>query len=163
MDDVLNVVEVAPDKPFEFASTQFGVRVEDPPEDLGEEESFAPNITALLSQIMSSNAGNMKMEQMPEVPPAQVALSSTLLRPKENESQPRVSTSVFVTDKLFQERTTFTMENKLNSRFVGSIILDISVRLDGKVRNVKRSTNSNIVQPQFTKSSVSALIHLGSN
>ena len=160
---MLNVVEVAPDKPFEFASTQFGVRVEDPPEDLGEEESFAPNITALLSQIMSSNAGNMKMEQMPEVPPAQVALSSTLLRPKENESQPRVSTSVFVTDKLFQERTTFTMENKLNSRFVGSIILDISVRLDGKVQNVKRSTNSNIVQPQFTKSSVSTLIHLGSN
>ena len=82
MEDVLDVVEVAPDDPFEFAAPEFGVRVEEPPEDLGEEESFTPNITALLSEIMSSNTGNMRMDTMPEVPPAQVALSSTVLRAK---------------------------------------------------------------------------------
>ena len=157
---VLDVVEVAPDKPFEFADTQFGVRVEDPPEDLGEEESFMPNITALLSEIRSNSNGSMKMEQMlPEVPPAQVALSSTLLRPKGNSSQLRVSTTVFVTDRLFQQRDAFTEKSNLTNQFVGSIILDISVRLDGKVLNVEQSFNSNIVQPEFTKTSVSVLIH----
>ena len=155
---VLDVVEVAPDKPFEFASTQFGVRVEDPPEDLSEEESFMPNITTLLSEIRSNSDRSMKMEQMlPEVPPAQVVLSSTLLRPKGNSSQLRVSTTVFVTDRLFQQRDTFTEKSNLTNQFVGSIILDISVRLDGKVLNVEQSFNSNIVQPQFTKTSVSVL------
>ena len=158
MDDVLNVVDVTPDKPFEFASTQFGVRVEDPPADLGEKESYTPNVAALLKEIMNNNAENMQMEEMLEVPPAEVTLSSTLLRPKENESQPQVSTSVFVTDKLFQERASATRMDKLASRFVGSIILDIAVRLDGKVQNVERSYKSNIVQPEFTKTSVSALL-----
>ena len=158
VEDVLNVVEVMPDKPFEFAAPQFGVRVEDPPQDLGEKESFALNITALLSEIMSSTAGNMRIEQMPEVPPAQVTLSSTLLRPKENESQLQVSTSMFVTDNLFQQRDVFIRSGNLMGRGVGSIILDISLRLDGKVQNVERSFNSNVVQPQFTKTLVSALV-----
>ena len=158
MDEVLNVVEVAPDKPFEFASTQFAVRVEDPPADLGEEETFTPNIAALLTQIMRSNGGN-KEEETPEVPPAEVALSSTLLRPKENESQPRLSTSLFITDKLFQERANIARNGRPAARFVGSIILDVAVRVDRKVRNVEGSYRSNLVQPEFTKTSVSALIY----
>ena len=153
---VLDVVEVAPDKPFEFASTQFGVRVEDPPADLGEKESYTPNVAALLKEIMNNNAENMQMEEMPEVPPAEVTLSSALLRPKENEGQARVSTSVFVTDKLFQQRSAFTQKNNLKGRSVGSIILDISVRKDGKVKTVDYPKDSNIVKPQFTKTSVSA-------
>ena len=166
MKDVLDVVQVAPDKPFEFAGPQFGVRVEDPPKDLGEKESFAPNVTALLSQIMSSNTGNRRVEQMPEVPPAQVALSSIALRTKGNEKQPRVSTSVFVTDKLFQQRGAFTKKSNQKDRSVGSIILDISVRTNGKVQNVDYPMNSNIVKPQFTKTSVSASacsVQLGSH
>ena len=155
MEDVLDVVEVAPDDPFEFAAPEFGVRVEEPPEDLGAEESFTPNITALLSEIMSSNTGNMRMDTISEVPPAQVALSSTVIRAKKNESQPRISTSVYVTDNLFQQRETFIRRSNLTSRFVGSIILDISVRLDGQVQNVEGSFNSNVVQPQFTKTLVS--------
>ena len=153
MEDVLNVVDVAPDKPFEFASNQFGVRVEDPPEDLGDEDSFSPNITALLSEIMSSTADTM--ETMPEVPEAQVALSSTVLKPKENESKPRISTSVYLTDNLFQQREIFKKKSNRTNQFVGSIILDISVRLDGKVQNVKGSLNSNVIKPHFTKTSVS--------
>ena len=167
VEDVLDVVEVAPDDPFEFAAPEFGVRVEEPPEDLGEKESFAPNITALLSEIMSSNTGNMRMDTMPEVPPAQVALSSTVLRAKKNESQPRISTSVYVTDNLFQQRETFIRRSNLTNRFVGSIILDISVRLDGQVQNVEGSFNSNVVKPQFTKSLVSDLnkctVHITKN
>lgn len=155
MKDVLNVVKVAPDNPFEFASPQFGVRVEDPPADLGEKESFSPNLTALLNQIMSNNAGKMEME-VPEVPSAEVALSSTLLKPKEGGSQPRVSTTVYVTDKLFQQRDAYTKKSNLKDRDVGGIILDISVRADGKIQDVNYPKNSNIVKPQFTKSSVSA-------
>lgn len=107
---------------------------------------------------MSSTAGNMRIEQMPEVPPAQVTLSSILLKPKENESQLQVSTSVFVTDNLFQQRDVFIRSGNLMGRGVGSIILDISLRLDGKVQNVEHSFNSNVVQPQFTKTLVSALV-----
>lgn len=157
VDDVLNVVKVAPDAPFEFASTQFGVRVEDLPQEMDGDESFSPNISTLLSEIMSSTARSMITEQMPEVPPVQVALSSTVLRPKENESQIQVSTSVFVTDSLFQQRDTFVRNNNLMSQGIGSLILDISLRVDGKVQNVQQSFNSNIVQPQFTKTVVSAL------
>lgn len=157
VEEVLNVVKVAPKVPFEFASTQFGVRVEDLPQDMDVGESFSPNITTLLSEIMSSTARSMITEQMPEVPPVQVALSSTVLIPKKNESQIQVSTSVFVTDSLFQQRDTFVRNNNLMSQGVGSLILDISLRLDGKVQNVEHYFNSNIVQPQFTKTLVSAL------
>lgn len=63
MDVVLNAVELAPDNPFEFAAPEFGVRMEDPPEDLGDDETFIPNIADLLRNIVSSTAGNMQMEK----------------------------------------------------------------------------------------------------
>ena len=63
MNDVLNVVKVAPEKPFEFAAPYFGVRVEDPPEDLDDEELFAPNLGTLLSQVMNRTAARMQMEE----------------------------------------------------------------------------------------------------
>ena len=157
MKDVLDVVEVAPDKPFEFSSPQFGVRVEDPPADLGEQESFAPNLTALLNQIMSSSAGKMGKEDMPEVPSAEVALSSSLVKPKEGGSQPKLSTTVFVTDKLFQQRDAYIKKSNEKQRDVGGIILDISVRADGRVQEVNYPKDSNIVKPKFTKSLVSAI------
>ena len=49
VDDVLNVVEEVPEKPFEFAAPYFGVQVEEPPEDLDDEKLFAPDLGALLS------------------------------------------------------------------------------------------------------------------
>ena len=155
--DVLDVVEVAPDKPFEFSSPQFGVRVENPPADLGEKESFVPNLTTLLNQIMSSRAEEMDKEDMPEIPSAEVALSSDLIKPKEGGSQPTVSTSVFVTDKLFQQRNAYIKKGNVTDRDVGGIILDISVRAEGRVQEVNYPRNSNIVKPKFTKSLVSAL------
>ena len=148
VEDVLNVVEVIPDNPFEFAAPQFGVRVEDPPEYLGEEETFAPNITALLSQIKSSTAKNMQQEEIPELPPAMVTLNSTLLSPDDTGSKPRVSTSVFASGALFQQRSNREREK------VGSIVVDLSLRLGGKVKNVNHP-NSNVVKPTFTKSTVS--------
>ena len=149
VEDVLNAVEVAPNSPFEFAAPQLSVRVEDPPEDLGEEETFAPNITALLSQIKSSTAGNMQQEEIPELPPAMVTLDSTLLSPDDTGSKPRVSTSIFASGALFQQRT-----NRERVK-VGSIVVDLSLRLGGRVKSVVHPPNSNVVKPTFTKSTVS--------
>ena len=152
VDQVLNVVNVNPDEPFEFATSEFGVRVEDPPEDLEDGGSFSPSIAPLLNDIMSSAAGNM---EMPELPPAMVTLASTLLRPSDNGGRrPRISTSIFGRDSLFQQRRSFIMRTNRAQEGVGSIVLDITLRLDGTVKNVFSPPNSNVVRPGFTKSTV---------
>ena len=154
VEDVLNVVEVTPETPFVFAAPEFGVRVEGPPEDLGEEESFTPNITGLLNDIMSSTAGNMPMKEVPELPPAKVTLASTLLNQDNNGSRPSISMSIFGRDSLFQQRSSFIIRNKLQQEKVGGIVLDITLRLNGKVMNIDLPPNSNVVRPTFTKSMV---------
>ena len=152
VDQVLNFVDVNPDEPFEFAAPEFGVRVEDPPEDLEDGGSFFPSIAPLLNDIMSSAAGNT---EMPELPPAMVTLASTLLRPVKNGGRrPRISTSIFGRDSLFQQRRSFIMRTNRAQEGVGSIVLDIALRLDGAVLNVFRPPNSNVVRPGFTKSTV---------
>ena len=154
VDDVLNVVEVAPEKPFEFAAPYFGVRVEELPEDLDDEEHFAPDLGALLSQVMNRTTASMQMEEMPEVPSAAISLSPTLLRRGDNGMRPRISTSVFARDSLFQERANMTMDNRTRE-IVGSIVIDLSLRSGGKVLSIAAPPNSNVVQPRFTKTMVS--------
>ena len=154
VEDVLNVVEVTPEEPFEFAAPAFGVRVEDPPQDLGAEETFTPNITALFSRIMNSTS-RMQTETMPELPPAMVTLGSTVLRPENNESRVTVSTSIYGSDSLFQQRQSFIERTNREREQVGGIVLDVVLRQNGKVANVFRPPNSNVVRPSFTKSAVS--------
>ena len=153
MNDVLNVVEVAPEKPFEFAAPYFGVRVEDPPEDLDDEKLFAPNLGTLLSQVMNRTAASMQMEEMPEVPSAAISLLSTLLRDN-NGTKRLISISVFVRDSLFQERASMTTDN-CTREIVGSIVVDLSLRSGGKVIPIAKPPNSNVVRPHFTKTMVS--------
>ena len=140
MDNVLSVIatKVTPGNPFQFATPEFGVRVEDPSEDLGENaDTFTPNITDLLSQIINRTLEN--------VPPAMVDISSTLLNDTTG-SIPRISVAIYGRDALFQERS------NSSNRKVGSIITDISLRsLDGRVKPIVRPTNSNIVRPTFAK------------
>ena len=140
MDNVLSVIatKVTPGNPFQFATPEFGVRVEDPSEELGENaDTFTPNITDLLSQIMNRSLEN--------VPPAMVDISSTLLNDTTG-SIPRISVAIYGRDALFQERSNFS------NRKVGSIITDISLRsLDGRVKTIDHPTNSNIVRPTFAK------------
>ena len=156
VEDVLNAVEVAPGDPFEFAGVEFGVRVEDPPLDLGTEGTFAPNITALFNQIMSSSMTSMQMEAMTELPPAMVTLSSTLLYPASNNgSTLRVSTSIYGRDSLFQQRANFIRRTNRERERVGSIVLDVSLRQNGSVINIFSSPSSNVVRPSFTKTMVS--------
>ena len=83
---ILNVVEVAPERTFEFAAPDFGLRVEEPPEVLDDEKLFAPDLGALLSQVMNSTAASMQMKEMPEVPSAAISLSPTLLTKGDNGS-----------------------------------------------------------------------------
>ena len=154
VDDVLNVVEVAPEKPFEFAAPDFGVRVEEPSEDLDDEKLFAADLGALLSQVMTSTAASMQMEEMPEVPSAAISLSPTLLRRGDNGMRPRISTLVFVRDSLFQERDDKSMDNHTRE-IVGSIVVDLSLRSGGKVIPIAKPPNSNVVRPRFTKTMVS--------
>ena len=154
VENVLNVVEVTPEEPFQFAAPDFGVRVEDPPEDLGEGESFTPNLAVLLSQVMNSTAASMPLEEMPELPPAMVTLASSLLTP-DNGSRPRLSMSVYGNDALFSQRPSFISSNNRVTERVGSIIVDITLRLNRRVLNVLRPPNSNIVMQHFTKSLVS--------
>ena len=154
MDDVLNVVEVAPEKPFEFAAPDFGVRVEEPPEDLDDEKLFAPDLGALLSQVMTSTAASMQMEEMPEVPSAAISLSPTLLRRGSNGMRPRISTSVFIRDSLFLERDNMSKDN-CTRQIVGSIVVDLSLRSGGKVIPIAEPPNSNVVRPRFTITMVS--------
>ena len=151
MDDVLNVVEVTPEKPFEFAAPDFGVRVEDPPEDLDEKDTYSPNLGALLNQVMSSTTTNM---EMPEVPSAAVTLSSTLLQRDDEGNRPRVSTSVFARDSLFQQRDSFNRRNNRTTEIVGGIVIDLTLRTNGKVKTVFKPPNSNVVRPHFAKSVV---------
>jgi len=151
VDDVLNVVEVTPDDPFQFSAPDFGVRVEEPPENLDEMESFSPNLETLLSQVMSSTTTNMEMS---EVPSAAVTLSSTLLQRDDTGNRPRISTSVFARDSLFRQRDSFTRRNNRSNEIVGGIVLDLTLRTEGEVRTVSRRPNSNIVRPRFTKSVV---------
>ena len=153
VEDVLNVVKVALDDPFEFAAPNFGVRVEDPPEDLGEEESYSPNLEALLSQVMSSTTRNMM--KMPDVPPAAVTLSLTLLQPDDMGNRPRISTSIFARDSLFRQRDSFNRRNnRTTTEIVGSIVIDLTLRTNRGVQTVFRPPNSNVVRPRFTKSLV---------
>ena len=153
VDDVLNVVEVAPEKPFEFAAPYFGVQVEEPLEDLDDEKLFAPDLGALLSQVMTSTAASMQMEEMPEVPSAAISLLSALLR-GDNGIRRLISISVFVRDSLFQERASMTTDNRTRE-IVGSIVVDLSLRSGGKVIPIAKPPNSNVVRPRFTKTMVS--------
>ena len=151
VEDVLNVVMVTPDDPFEFAAPDFGVRVEDPPEDLGEEESYSPNLEALLSQVMHSTTTSM---EMPELPSAAVTLSSTLLLPDDMGNRPQISTSLFARDSLFQQRESFSRMNNRAREIVGGIVLDLTLRSNRVVKTVLGPPNSNVVQPRFNKSVV---------
>ena len=141
MSDVLNVVEVAPEKPFEFAAPYFCIRVEEPPEDLDDGKLFAPNLGALLSQVMNRTAASVQMEEMPEVPSAAISLLSTLLRDNNGNS-------------LFQERASMTTDNRTRE-IAGNIVVDLSLWSGGKVIPIPASSNSNVVQPHFTKTMVS--------
>ena len=153
VEDVLNVVEVTPEKPFEFTAPDFGVRVEDPPEDLEEEESYAPDLGALLSQVMGSTTASM---DTPEVPPAAVTLSSALLERDSKGNRPRISTSVFARDSLFRQRDSFRTNRP--REIVGGIVVDLSLRSNGQVKTVLRPPNSNVVRPSFTKSMVRTIM-----
>ena len=125
--------------------------MEDPPEDLGEAETFPPNLGALLSQIMSSTTTSTEMS---EVPSAAVTLSSTLLQQDDQENRPRISTSVFACATLFQQRDSFNRRNNLANQIVGGIVLDLTLRSKGEVKTVLGTPNSNLVRPRFTKSMV---------
>ena len=151
---VLNVVEVTPGNPFQFAVPEFGVRVEDPPEDLGKEETFSPNLASLLAEIINRTAANQQMDEIPELPPAMVSLASTLLTPDSNGTRPRISAAVYGRDSLFQQRSSFIARNNLETVIVGSIVVDISLRRNGSVLNISRPPNSNVVIQNFTKSMV---------
>ena len=153
---VLNFVEVTPGNPFQFAAPGFGVRVEDPPENLGEEEIFSPNISSLLAEIMSRTAANQQVEEISELPPAMVSLASTLLTPKHsNGTRPLISIAVYGRDSLFQQRSSFIASNDLETEIVGSIVVDISLRKNGSVLNILHPPNSNVVTQKFTKLLVS--------
>ena len=157
VEDVLNVVEVAPGDPFEFADLEFGVRVEDPPLNLDTEETFAPNITALFNQILNITMTNMQIETITELPPAMVTLSSALLYPADNNgSRLRISTSIYGRDSLFQQRQSFSRGNNPERQRIGSIVLDVSLRQNGRIVNVSSSPSSNVVRPSFTKTRVSS-------
>ena len=158
VEDVLNVVEVTHGNPFQFAAPEFGVRVEYPPEDLGEEDTFTPNMAALLSQVMNITAANMPMGEMPELPPAMVNLSSTLLSRDTTGRRPRISAAVYGRDALFQERPSFISRNNRETERVGSIVIDISLRMNKSAVSISGPPNSNIVRPSFMKSLVSVLL-----
>ena len=151
METVLNVVDVAPGDPFQFATPEFGVHVESPPEDLKEEDTFTSNIAGLLGQVMNITSANMPMGELPELPAATVNLSSILLSRDTTGSRPLVSATIYGRDALFQERP----RNNRETERVGSIIVDISLRSNGSVISISRAPNSNVVRPSFTKSMVS--------
>ena len=156
MEDVLNVVEVSPGDPFQFADLEFGVRVEDPPLNLDTEETFAPNITALFNQILIITMTNMQKKTITELPPTKVTLSSALLHMAGDNGRTSISTSIYGRDSLFQQRQSFTIRNNRERHKVGSIVLDVSLRQNGKIVNVFSSPGSNVVRPSFTKTAVSS-------
>ena len=150
VEEVLNIVEVTPNKPFEFAAPAFGVRVEDPPAHL-EEDSFTLNIASLFSQIMNRTSVNMQTEDAPELTSLTVTLASTLLRSSDNRNRPQIALSIFGQDTLFQQRQNFTRRNNGQSQRVGSIVCEISLRLNRSVINVLHPPNSNVVAAKFHK------------
>ena len=101
---------------------------------------------------------------MTELPPAMVTLSSALLYPADNNgSRLRISTSIYGRDSLLQQRQSFSRGNNPERQRIGSIILDVSLRQNGRIVNVSSSPSSNVVRPSFTKTRVSCLrrlIHL---
>ena len=151
------VVEVSPGDPFEFADLEFGVRVEDPPLDLVTEETFAPNITALFNQILNITMANMQKKTITELPPTKVTLSSALLHMAGDNGRTSISTSIYGRDSLFQQRQSFSRGNNRERQRIGSIVLDVSLRQNGRVINVFSSPGSNIVRPSFTKTAVSCM------
>ena len=155
VEEVLNFVEVTPKHPFEFAAPDFGVRVEDPPAELQEEESFTPNITDLFSLIWNSTAASIQTEEIPELPSAMVSLASSVLHTNDSESRPQIVVSIYGRDALFQQRQNFTRRIDRESERVGSIVCEISLRQNGKLKTVSSSPNSNVVRPSFMKSRVS--------
>ena len=157
VDAVLNTVETTPEKPFEFAAPQLGVRVEDPPL-LDEEEFFQPNFTGLLSKISTESSDSMQTDELPLV---MVSLASAVLQQNDssgNGTSTRVAIVIYRSDALFQQRVPLTSTDSLLVRQVGSIILDISLRRNDMVENVESDNNSNIVRPFFMKTTVSELM-----
>ena len=151
---VLNVVEVAPGDPFQFAAPEFGVHVEEPPSVLGADDTFTPNISGLFGQIMNISLANLPMGERPELPPAMVNLSSTLLSRNATGSRPSISVAIYGRDALFQERPNIPANNRRVTEIVGSIIIDVSLRMNGTVVSISRPPNTNVVRPTFTKSMV---------
>ena len=147
-------MEVTSEDPFEFATPDFGVQVEDPPEKLRKEDYFTPNIAGLLDQVMNITAAKLPMGEMPELPPAMVNLSSTLLSRDTTGRRPRISTVVYGRDALFQKRPSCTARNNRETERVGSIVIDISLRLNRRVINISAPPNSSVVRPSFTKTMV---------
>ena len=158
VEDVLNIVEVAPDDAFEFVSVEFGVKVEVPPLAVDTEKTFALNITAIFNEISNITTTSMQMEATTELPPAMVTLSSDLLHMAgSNGSRLHISTSIYGRDSLFQQRQSFMRRTNQERVIVGSIVLDISLRQSGKVINVFNLPSSNVVRPSFTKTPVSCI------
>ena len=149
---VLNVVEVAPGDPFQFAAPEFGVHVEEPPSVLGADDTFTPNISGLFGQIMNISLANLPMGERPELPPAMVNLSSSLLSRNATGSRPSISVAIYGRDALFQERPSIPASRA--TEIVGSIIIDVSLRMNGTVVSISRPPNTNVVRPTFTKSMV---------
>ena len=149
---VLNVVDVAPGDPFQFAAPEFGVHVEEPPSVLGADDTFTPNISGLFGQIMNISLANLPMGERPELPPAMVNLSSSLLSRNATGSRPSISVAIYGRDALFQERPSIPASRA--TEIVGSIIIDVSLRMNGTVVSISRPPNTNVVRPTFTKSMV---------
>ena len=158
METVLNTIEVAPDDPFEFAAPGFGVRVEEPSEDMRIDEPYVPDLGALINEIYTSILSSKPMDRTAVIPSTPtISLSSSLLSQDSNGNRPCISTSVFVRDSLFQQRTSMSMDNRTRET-VGSIVVDLSLRSDGEVKEVVQPPNSNVVHLRFNKSMVSCYI-----
>ena len=107
---------------------------------------------------MNITAANMPTGEMPELPPAMANLSSTLLSRDTAGSRPRISAAVYGRDALFQERPSFIARNNRETERVGSIVIDMSLRMNKSAVSISGPPNSNIVRPSFMKSLVSVLL-----
>ena len=148
-------MEVTPGDPFQFAAPEFGVHVEEPPSVLGADNTFTPNISGLFSQIMNISLANLPMGERPELPPVMVNLSSNLLSRNATGSRPSISVAIYGRDALFQERPSINQANDRRApEIVGSIIIDVSLRMNGTVVSISHPPNTNVVMPTFTTSMV---------
>lgn len=147
-------MEVAPGDPFQFDAPEFGVHVEEPPSVLGPDDTFTPNISGLFGQIMNISLANLAMGERPELLTAMVNLSSTLLSRSATGSRLSISVVIYGRDALFQERPSIAANNRRATEIVGSIIIDVSLRMNGTVVSISRPPNTNVVRPTFTKSMV---------